>query len=60
MIEKLIKPNKLKNRPGPVVLIILDGVGIGPNVESNAIYKANSPFLDSLKDHNLYLSLIHI
>jgi 2,3-bisphosphoglycerate-independent phosphoglycerate mutase len=57
MIQKLNKLNKLNNRKGPVVLIILDGVGIGKDTEANAIYKAKSPFLDSLKQHNLYCEL---
>ena len=42
---------------GPLVLIILDGVGIGKNDESNAWFKAKTPFLDSLKSYPLYFEL---
>ncbi len=33
----------------PVVLIILDGFGIGPENDSNAVYTANTPHLDDYK-----------
>ncbi|XMB85501.1 2,3-bisphosphoglycerate-independent phosphoglycerate mutase [Mycoplasmatota bacterium WC44] len=32
----------------PVILIILDGYGLGKNYEGNAIYKANTPIIDNL------------
>lgn len=43
--------DKLKNfhgRPGPLLLIIMDGVGIGKNAENNAVYLADTPVLDKL------------
>ena len=43
--------------PGPIVLLILDGVGIGKNDDSNACFKANTPFLDTLKDSPIYFKL---
>ena len=46
-------------RKGPVVLIILDGVGIGKETDANAVYKANTPFLDSLKLPALYPAKAH-
>ena len=33
---------------GPVVMVILDGIGIGPQDESNAVYLSNTPVLDTL------------
>ena len=33
---------------GPVVTIVMDGVGIAPNNEANAVAKANTPTLDRL------------
>src|SRR5689334_11558756 len=36
------------SRPKPVVLIILDGWGINPNPEANAILQAETPTLDRL------------
>ncbi|MGQ4873048.1 MAG: 2,3-bisphosphoglycerate-independent phosphoglycerate mutase [Promethearchaeia archaeon] len=46
------KLKRLKNfsgREGPLVLIIMDGVGIGKKSEYNAVYLANTPFLDMLQ-----------
>ena len=37
-----------KQFPGPVVAVIMDGVGIGPGDESDGVYMANSPTLDQL------------
>ena len=39
---------KFKGRKGPLLLIIMDGVGIGKNDESNAVYLASTPVLNSL------------
>jgi 2,3-bisphosphoglycerate-independent phosphoglycerate mutase len=33
---------------GPVVMVVMDGIGIGPQDESNAVYLANTPVLDTL------------
>jgi 2,3-bisphosphoglycerate-independent phosphoglycerate mutase len=45
------KLKKLKNfagRNGPLVLIIMDGIGIGEENENNAFYLADTPFLDRI------------
>ena len=39
------------------VLIILDGYGIAPHSEGNAVYKANTPNLDRLFSENAYTTL---
>jgi 2,3-bisphosphoglycerate-independent phosphoglycerate mutase len=42
---------KISNAPsykGPVVQIVLDGVGIAPRVEGNAVAQANKPVIDRL------------
>lgn len=39
-------PQKAYHGPKPVVLIMLDGWGIGPNNAGNAIIKANTPNMD--------------
>ena len=39
------------------VLIILDGYGIAPPSEGNAVYKANTPNLDRLFSENAYTTL---
>src|SRR3972149_8620923 len=52
--------NKLKNfhgRKGPLLLIIMDGVGIGKKYDGNAVYKANTPVLDNLFKSKLYTQL---
>ena len=41
-------PSLSLNRPGPVVLLILDGVGLGEKTAANAFHTANTPTLDSL------------
>ena len=33
---------------GPVLLVIMDGVGLGPENESNGVFMANTPVLDEL------------
>jgi 2,3-bisphosphoglycerate-independent phosphoglycerate mutase len=42
---------------GPVVFLILDGVGIGKHDESDGVYLARTPVLDSLFQEPLYAQL---
>ena len=42
---------------GPLVLAILDGVGLGPKDDSNAVHIANTPILDNLMKEKLYLNI---
>jgi len=52
--------NKLKSfhgRKGPLLLIIMDGVGIGKADETNAVYRADTPNLDKLFKSDLYTQL---
>ena len=42
---------------GPVVLVIMDGVGIGPGDESDMVAKASTPHLDWLKANVPYTQL---
>jgi len=44
--------------PGPVVLIVLDGVGLGPPDEGNAWHLARTPVLDALVKTPLYGPLL--
>lgn len=39
---------KVENMPRPVLLAILDGLGLGKESESNAFYQAKTPNLDAL------------
>jgi len=46
-----LKLNRLKNfsgRGGPLLFVIMDGVGIGKNDDTNAVYLAETPTLDRL------------
>ncbi|MDO4585315.1 MAG: 2,3-bisphosphoglycerate-independent phosphoglycerate mutase [Planctomycetia bacterium] len=44
-------------RPGPMVLIVMDGIGIGKQDDSNAVYLAKTPTLDKLFHAKLYTQL---
>ena len=46
-LKKIEKPLE---RKGPVVLIVMDGMGEGIEDESNAVHLANTPTLDRLKE----------
>jgi len=48
MLNALAKNPKFKNRRGPVVLMILDGVGFGKYKDGDAFLNAPTPTLDSL------------
>lgn len=44
-------------RQGPLLLIIMDGIGLGKRNEGNAVYKAHTPTLDRLFTMPLYTEL---
>ncbi|MBF0479056.1 MAG: 2,3-bisphosphoglycerate-independent phosphoglycerate mutase [Candidatus Omnitrophica bacterium] len=51
---------KLKNfsgRPGPMVLVVMDGVGIGKRDESDGVFLANTPNLNKYMKSPLYAEL---
>ncbi|OHD57710.1 MAG: phosphoglycerate mutase (2,3-diphosphoglycerate-independent) [Spirochaetes bacterium GWF1_51_8] len=53
-----LKPlSRFKGRPGPLLLIVMDGVGIGKEYEGNAVYMAKTPVLDKLFKSGLYAEL---
>jgi 2,3-bisphosphoglycerate-independent phosphoglycerate mutase len=47
---QLKKWRKFQGRPGPLLIVIMDGIGIGRQDESNAVYLARTPTLDHLLD----------
>ncbi len=57
MVELSLKKNSFPGRPGPMCLIVMDGVGIGKNDDSNAVYLAKTPTLDKLFGAKLYTQL---
>ncbi len=48
---------KFHGRKGPLLLIILDGVGIGRRDESDGVFMAKTPCLDRLMHGKLYTTL---
>ena len=53
-----LKPNGTYGGPeGPVVLVIMDGVGIGRNPGSDYVKIAHTPNLDWLREHAIYTEL---
>jgi 2,3-bisphosphoglycerate-independent phosphoglycerate mutase len=56
-MEKLKKTKNFSGPDGPVVLAILDGIGISKYEEGNIVRKANTPALDWLSSNGLASSL---
>lgn len=57
MNVQLKKLNSFTPRKGPVLLIIMDGIGYGKPYEGNAVYKAKTPTLDALFTAPLFTTL---
>ena len=57
MSLKLEKLEKFTGRKGPLLFIVMDGVGIGKQDETNAVYLAKTPTLDKLMKLPLYTQL---
>ncbi len=56
-----LRLNKIKGfsgRKGPLLLIILDGIGIGKRDESDGVFLAKTPCLDALMKGDLYTTLL--
>ena len=56
-MAKLEKSTKFKGVEGPLVTIVMDGVGIAPENEGNAVYLASTPTLDMLFEKYPHTSL---
>ena len=55
---KSLKKLENYNAPaGPVVLVIMDGVGLGQGDAGDMVAKASTPTLDWLKENALYTTL---
>ncbi len=57
MTSSLSKHPSFSGRPGPVLVVVADGVGVAPAGESNAVTEANTPTLDRLTSTELYTEL---
>lgn len=58
MTLSLKKHSSFSGRPGPVVILVCDGVGIAPDGPSNAVTEAKTPHLDALMQQPLYTQLL--
>ncbi|MFL2860295.1 MAG: 2,3-bisphosphoglycerate-independent phosphoglycerate mutase [Pontiellaceae bacterium] len=56
-MENLKKHASYAGAEGPVVLVIMDGVGIGKNPESDCVAQAKTPNLNWLKEHAVYTEI---
>ena len=54
---KLKRLKSFSGRKGPLLLIIMDGIGVGERDETNAVYLARTPALDRLFSSQLYFQL---
>jgi 2,3-bisphosphoglycerate-independent phosphoglycerate mutase len=57
MSLKLKKLESFSGRKGPLLFIIMDGVGVGREYEGNAVYLAKTPNIDRLMSSELYCQL---
>ena len=57
MTLSLSKHPSFSGRPGPVLVVVADGVGVAPPGESNAVTEADTPTLDRLTSTELYTEL---
>ncbi len=57
MAYQLKKLEGFSGRPGPLLLIIMDGVGLGKQDESDGVFMAKTPHLDKLFKSELYTTL---
>jgi len=56
-MDRLKKSKKFAGPEGPVVLVIMDGIGIGKYPEGDYVRIANTPNLDWLKGNTLYTTI---
>ena len=57
MMSSLSKHPSFSGRPGPVLVVVADGVGVAPPGASNAVTEADTPTLDKLTATELYTEL---
>ena len=57
MTLSLEKHPSFAGRPGPVLVVVADGVGVAPPGPSNAVTEASTPALDALTATELYTEL---
>ena len=53
--KELKRLDKFSGREGPIVFIIMDGVGLGKKENNNAFFLAKTPYLDKLQTKKNYI-----
>ncbi len=56
-VQRLTSLKGYKNISGPVVMVVMDGLGIAPHTEQNGVFTAHTPTLDNLFKEPLYTEL---
>jgi 2,3-bisphosphoglycerate-independent phosphoglycerate mutase len=56
-MKPLERSDVFRPRPGPVVLVIMDGIGEGPDNEGNAVLRARTPTLDRIRREHFHCTL---
>jgi 2,3-bisphosphoglycerate-independent phosphoglycerate mutase len=54
---KLKKLESFSGRKGPLLFIVMDGIGLGKDDDGNAVFKAKTPVIDKLLSSNLFTKL---
>ena len=57
MSDWTLKKNGFTPRPGPVLVVVMDGVGLGNHDEGNAVHLARTPVLSRIRADHLFVSL---
>ena len=57
MVERLTKLDNFQGRPGPLLLIIMDGIGLGKKDDSDGVYRSQTPCFDFIQQSQLVTSL---
>ncbi|MCD4781928.1 MAG: 2,3-bisphosphoglycerate-independent phosphoglycerate mutase [Candidatus Omnitrophica bacterium] len=57
MVNELKKLKKFSGRQGPLLLVIMDGIGLGRKDDSDGVHVASTPCLDALAQEKLSTTL---
>ncbi len=56
-MDALRKLESFDGSDGPVVLVVMDGIGVGAQAEGDMVRAAHTPHLDWLREHSVYTEL---
>ncbi len=56
-MDALRKLESFDGADGPVVLVVMDGIGVGAQAEGDMVRAAHTPHLDWLREHSVYTEL---